>query len=109
MLTDAFLKIVVPILTVVLILGAIFKDRIPVAAVSPDPKKTAQSKTGPVLILLCFVGIHIVLMLEVARYVSVTATRIIVDVLLALPVYTMCAVVVGVYSFIMHKLKGNQS
>lgn len=108
MVIDAFFKVAVPVLTVVVILGTLLKGRLPSQPAAAAPAAPGQSKIAPFVILLFFIGIHVIMIFEIVRHVHDPAFRVIVSVLLSLPVYTLCALVVALYSFIAHKLKSNK-
>lgn len=102
MVIDAFFSVAVPVLTGAVILGAVVKGRLPSQPAPGTSNATFKHKTASIVILLFFMGIHAVMILEFARHFRDPAFRVIVSVLLALPVYTVCALVVGLYSFIAH-------
>jgi len=99
-LTDLFMTLTVPVLGIVVIFGKDFVRNLKEKE-QADPSKPAltfyQARIAPVIFLLVFAGIHYVLILEVARHVNEPVMRFIYGALLALPVYTMCAVAVAVY------------
>jgi hypothetical protein len=99
-LVDLFMAVTVPVLTLVLIFGQDFirHEQQKEHGADAKPKLTPhQAKTVPAVILIIFGVIHYILILEVARHVTQTSLRVIYGGLLALPVYTMCAVVVALY------------
>jgi len=99
-LTDLFMTLTVPVLAVVVIFGKDFIGHLKEQE-RAEPTKPAltfyQAKIAPLIFLLIFAGIHYVLILEVARHVNEPVMRFIYGALLAMPVYTMCAVALALY------------
>lgn len=99
-LTDLFMTITVPVLGIVVIFGKDFVSHLKEKERAEGVKPALtfyQAKIAPLIFLLVFAGIHYVLILEVARHVNVPVMRFIYGALLALPVYTMCAVAMAAY------------
>ncbi|HCC47654.1 MAG TPA: hypothetical protein DEQ38_06000 [Elusimicrobia bacterium] len=99
-LTDLFMTLTVPVLAIVVIFGKDFVGHLKEKE-QADPSKLVltfyQAKIAPLIFLAIFAGIHYVLILEVARHVTEPVMRFIYGALLALPVYTMCAVALALY------------
>jgi hypothetical protein len=99
-LTDLFMTLTVPVLACVVIFGKDFVGHLKEKEQAEGTKPALtfyQAKIAPLIFLLVFAGIHYVLILEVARHVNEPVMRFIYGALLALPVYTMCAVAIAVY------------
>ena len=99
-LTDLFMTLTVPVLAVVVIFGKDFIRHELSKDAKPDARPALtfyQAKIAPLIFLLVFAGIHYVLILEVARHVNEPVMRFIYGALLAMPVYTMCAVALALY------------
>jgi hypothetical protein len=103
-IVDLFMAVTVPVLTLVLIFGQDFirHEQQKEPGVDAKPKLTFhQAKTVPAVVLVIFGGIHYILILEVARHVTQPFMRVVYGALLALPVYTMCAVTVALYYLVL--------
>ncbi len=99
-LTDLFMTLTVPVLAIVVIFGKDFTRHLKEKDQAEGTKTVLtfyQAKIAPLIFLLVFAGIHYVLILEVARHVNEPVMRFIYGALLALPVYTMCAVALALY------------
>lgn len=93
----------VPILTLILIFGKDISAAVERREESDVPPALTprQARTVPMMILAVFALIHYLLILEVARHVDQTVMRVVYGALLALPVYTMCAVTVLLYYLVL--------